>query len=283
MSSIQIVGVHGIRQWDTNALKLGTDWRTALAYGITRYFGAAAHVPGLLTPYYGDVFPKTKRFQLSQPGLDDLTDPNEINFVVETLEEYAPDLDLPEPDGTLGVPPRVRPRITQWLAGLDGKWGRGAGETIVTRIRELYGYLHNPTAAEQARQRIVGSLTDSDVRLVIAHSLGSVIIYDMSQRGEIPAPGANGGGVGTLITCGSPLNWPPVKRHLDVTSEFQLPASITWVNIFDPKDPITAGQGLSGKATGVQDIQVDNGDDPHAARRYLRQEAMARAVRTALA
>lgn len=55
------------------------------------------------------------------------------------------------------------------------------------------------------------------------------------------------------------------------------------MNIFDPKDPITAGQGLSGKATGVQDIQVDNGDDPHAARRYLRQEAMARAVRTALA
>lgn len=286
LNSVQVVGVHGIRQWDTNAHRLAEDWQSALTRGMSHHLGAAVTVPGLITPYYGDVFPKTKLLQLGQanePALDDLTDPDEIAFVTEMLHAYAPDMELPEAEPTLGVPPRTPAWLTRWIAGLDGEWGQGVGERTVTRIRELHGYLTNSEAAERARQRIIDAFTGTAARLVIAHSLGSVIVYDMFHRDQIPSAGNGADGVNTLITCGSPLGWLPLQRQLAIPGRLQLPGTVTWVNIFDPRDPVTAGQGLSDSAATVTDTRVHNGGDPHSVRKYLRQEALARAVQTALA
>jgi hypothetical protein len=53
---------------------------------------------------------------------------------------------------------------------------------------------------------------------------------------------------------------------------------VAWVNVFDPNDFVTGGQGLSDKAAGVRDISVDNGKTPHAAVNYLSQEGVAQTV-----
>jgi len=280
VSGIQIVGVHGIRQWDTNVHKLSADWRAALTYGITRHLGPDVPVPGLATPYYGDVFPKTKLLQLGEPGtapLEGLDDPQEEEFVLHALQAYAPDAGLPDQAQlTLGRSPRVHPGITRRVAAIDGRLGRRAGEKVVGRIREVYGYFHNPVAAEEVRCRIAEAIIASGAPLVIAHSLGSVVVYDMFQREQIPLDG--GGAVRTLISCGSPLAWLPLQRHLNVPGKLRLPAPVTWTNIFDPRDPVTAGQGLSDTAVAVEDVEVRNGSDPHAVGSYLRQAATVRSV-----
>ncbi len=278
---MHIVGVHGIFQADTNAIQLSADWRGTVAASLTRHAGPAAPVPALTMPYYGNLFRKTKRWQLSGPdtgpglaGIDD----EEEEFLVEALQAYAPDAVVPDAaPATLGDLPKISPRLSKWMAGLDGAAGRHVGEAVIGRLREVYGYLNDTTAAEQVRKMILDALTTSGATLLIAHSLGSVIAYDMFQRGRIPAPKQNGG-VRQLITLGSPLSWLPIQRHLGVAAELALPAGVAWVNVFDPNDFVTGGQGLSDKAAGVRDITVDNGKTPHAAVNYLSQEAVAQTV-----
>jgi hypothetical protein len=280
VSGIQIVGVHGIRQWDTNSYKLSADWRSALAHGITRHLGPDVPVPGLAIPYYGDVFPKTRLLQLGEPGavpLEDLNDPQEEEFVLHALQAYASDADLPDQaPPTLGALLRVHPGIIRRVAAIDGKLGRRAGEAVVGRIREVYGYFHNSAAAEEVRSRIAEAITASGAPLVIAHSLGSVVVYDMFQREQIPLNGS--GAVRALISCGSPLAWLPLQRHLNVSGKLRLPDPVSWTNIFDPNDPVTAGQGLADAAIAIEDVEVRNGSDPHAAGSYLRQTATVRSV-----
>ncbi|GGS86748.1 hypothetical protein GCM10010270_68630 [Streptomyces violaceus] len=48
--------------------------------------------------------------------------------------------------------------------------------------------------------------TEMGARMVVAHSLGSVVVYDMLSRGEAPY-------VTMLVTCGSPLGWPPARAY----------------------------------------------------------------------
>ncbi|MGW1267230.1 hypothetical protein [Streptomyces sp. NPDC002491] len=285
MSDLHVVGVHGIRQRDTNAIKLAEDWKQALAEGIALHIGSAVAVPAVTTPYYGNVFPKG-RFQLGdeeEPGDLDEADEEEIELLVEALEAHTPaSPNEPPTAGTLGAPPRVSPRVTAALARIDRRFGPGAGKMVLSRLSEAYGYFSSKPKyagmAETVRECVRTALDQTGATLIIAHSLGSVVIYDMFQRGEIPLPAD--GGVSQLITCGSPLAWLPVQRELGarIPEKLRLPSDVDWLNIFDPYDPVTAGTGLAAVAIGVTDVAVDNKDDPHASGRYLEQQAMAFAV-----
>ncbi|MFE9881157.1 hypothetical protein [Streptomyces sp. NPDC005784] len=285
MSDLHVVGVHGIRQRDTNALKLAEDWNLALAEGISLHCGPTSSIPSVTTPYYGDVFPKG-RFQLGDDapseGLAE-SDEEELALLAQALEAHTP----PVPGersavGTLGAPPPVSPRITAALARIDRRCGPGVGKALLSRVSEVYGYFSTRPKydgmADTVRDRVREAVEQSGATLIIAHSLGSVIVYDMFRRGRFPS-GADGG-VSMLITCGSPLAWLPLRRELGVrvSDELQLPPGVRWLNVFDPSDPVTAGVGLSVIAPGVTDVAVDNDDDPHAAGRYLEQQPVAAAV-----
>ncbi|MFF0700194.1 hypothetical protein ACFYVC_07810 [Streptomyces tendae] len=285
MSDVHVVGVHGIRQRDTNAIKLAEDWKQALAEGIALHIGPAVAAPAVTTPYYGNVFPKG-RLQLGDEEVtDDLAgaDEEEIALLIQALEAHTPpSLDEQPTAGTLGAPPRVSPRITGALARIDRKFGPRAGKMVVRRLSEAYGYFSSKPKyagmAQSVRGRVRKALDETGATLVIAHSLGSVVIYDMFQRSEIPLPAD--GGVRQLITCGSPLAWLPLQRELGlrIPEKLHLPSDIDWLNVFDPYDPVTAGTGLAAVAPGATDVAVDNRDDPHASGRYLEQRVVAIAV-----
>ncbi|MFB6700889.1 hypothetical protein [Streptomyces rubiginosohelvolus] len=285
MSDLHVVGVHGIRQRDTNALKLTEDWNLALAEGVSLHCGPTSPTLSVITPYYGDVFPKG-RFQL---GDDDPsegsaeTDEEQLELLAQALEAHTPPVPGERPAaGTLGAPPRVSPRITAALARIDRRCGPGVGKALLTRVSEVYGYFSAKSKhdgmADTVRDRVSEAVEQSRATLIIAHSLGSVIVYDMFRRGRFPS-GADDS-VSMLITCGSPLAWLPLRRELGLraSDELQLPPGVRWLNVFDPRDPVTAGVGLFGIAPGVTDVAVDNDDDPHAASRYLEQQPVAAAV-----
>ena len=98
--------------------------------------------------------------------------------------------------------------------------------------------------------------------MLVGHSLGSVVAYDLLRRELAPR-------VMALVTLGSPLAWPRVRRALDAAAS---PADISrgesWSNVFDPWDVVTAGKGLAPRAV---DYPVNNGRDPHALVGYLSQ------------
>ncbi|WP_439673950.1 hypothetical protein [Embleya sp. MST-111070] len=285
MTDLHVVGVHGVRQRDTNAIKLADDWNQALARGIAVHAGSHAVVPVVTAPYYGDVF-RRGRLKLGEDEVSDFatTDEEELDYILGALEVHSPPVPGQQLSaGTLGMPPRMNPRLVRAIARVDRRCGNGAGRLVFSRISEMYGYFKDKDKAEQIRTRVREAVEQTGTPLIIAHSLGSVVVYDMFQRGQIPAPAA-GTGVTQLITCGSPLAWMPVQRKLGLTATagLRLPMGVAWLNVYDPRDPVTAGVGLVALAPELIDAPVDNRNDPHAADRYLEQKAVALGVQAAL-
>ncbi|MDQ1246652.1 MAG: hypothetical protein QG597_1020 [Actinomycetota bacterium] len=111
--------------------------------------------------------------------------------------------------------------------------------------------------------------------LVIAHSLGSVVIVDLLPR--LPA-----GQRVDLVTLGSPLQVPRLRRGLrDLQLDFPYEQINSWVNIMDPDDWVPAVGGLSSALAQVLDVKVDlwGGHDELL---YLAHPATARAVQAYL-
>ncbi|MGW2998004.1 hypothetical protein ACWDA9_42445, partial [Streptomyces sp. NPDC001193] len=213
------------------------------------------------------------------PGASGPMDAQEEEFVLQALAAYAPG-PLPEArpyQGTLGAPvPYVPDAVTRRLAAADAQHGRGAGARVLVLVRQAYRYLHEEELGAQIRKVVRTEIERSGARVLIAHSLGSVIAYDMVQRRELQEPGIH-----TLITCGSPLGWLTVRRALPHDSHLAVPESLAWHNFHAGGDPVTAGGGLAHAVTSgsLRDTRVDNGlAAPHDAVGYLAQACLADTV-----
>ena len=115
--------------------------------------------------------------------------------------------------------------------------------------------------------------------LLIAHSMGTLIAYDVLTRCVPDVP------VDTFVTLGSPLGLPfCISRAARYIPEPGVPENITgqWVNLADLSDPVAFNYTLSddypanGHGVRVTDMTVTNdfehgGDrNPHKSYGYLR-------------
>ncbi|MCI4078869.1 hypothetical protein MRQ86_00560 [Streptomyces sp. MMS21 TC-5] len=283
---MHIIGIHGIWQGKTTSTNLSAEWSAALAKGLRTHHGPACPLPPLTVAYYGHLF-RTPSRHLSTPDGAPLVEDgepftdDEESFVLDTLAEYIPlgtdTQDIPTDTLGLGIPYTPRP-VAQALAAADRTLGRDMGRHLLKPIRQVYRYLHHDIG-DRIREEVRAELHRPGPRLVIAHSLGSVIAYDMLTR-EDTGPATDG--LTTLITCGSPLGWPTVRRSLGCEDDLGLPASIDWVNLRAAGD-IVAHCGLAALAPAIREEVVNNGvAEPHAATRYLRQQTLADVVAKAL-
>ncbi|WP_241911498.1 lipase family protein [Streptomyces sp. DH-12] len=278
----RIVGVHGIRQSRTSKEQLTNDWSRALNRGLGELgrpdLSADAlelpHWTGLLARGANHLGPEEDRFDVAVPLSEE-----EVDFAATALEEVVRQEDLARVQQlelqTLGLPQLWPARLTRLVMAYDRRFPRGGGKLFVSMMREVRFYLYEPDLAAHVRALVAESFSGSTA-VVIGHSLGSVIAYDLLRRGEI-APDRSSG-VRTLVTCGSPLTIPSVRRGLNVTDgePLKLPGDIAWVNVFDPGDFITGGTGLSALSPEITDAEVDNGiGNPHSALRYLRSTQVA--------
>ncbi|MCS0605685.1 hypothetical protein NX794_31445 [Streptomyces sp. LP11] len=229
--------------------------------------------------YYGNLFrTPSKRLgaQDATPLVDD-TDPftdQEEAFVLDTLALYAPPGLDPEQLQTEtlgpGIPYIPRP-VAQALVAVDHKIGRDMGRRLLVFVRQVYRYLHHDIG-EGIRAEVRTELHRPGPRLVIAHSLGSVVAFDMLTR-EDTGPGPDG--LTALVTCGSPLAWPTIRHSLGQDGALALPDGIDWLNLHAAGD-LVAQSGLGAVAPVVRDELVRNGiTDPHTAVRYLEKQPLA--------
>ena len=105
-----------------------------------------------------------------------------------------------------------------------------------------------------------------DTRVVIAHSLGSIIAYEALCA-------ENSVGVDTLITLGSPLGIRNVIFELltprPADGRGAKPNVRRWVNISDVGDLVALQKELAPLFDGVEDIRLYNGSRSHDVLRYL--------------
>ncbi|MFF2949813.1 endopeptidase [Kitasatospora sp. NPDC057965] len=289
-----VLGVHGIWQGRTSRRELTKDWTEALERGVGGLLrgtadapGGSPAVPAVEVPHWTALLAQ-KSDSLSGADLvpTDLTPftTEEEAFVSQALDDlltseeraYAAQTD----PTTLGLPKLWPASVTRLAMAYDRRKPCGAVAKLIGALREVHLYLTQSDLAARVRAHVSEAASER-TSVLIGHSLGSVIAYDLIRRAEIAAPGATGTALHTFVTCGSPLAIPTVRRGLAVPDgeAMALPPHIRWVNVFDPGDVITGGAGLTAAAPTVIDVQVDNGRiDPHAATRYLRTVPVAQAV-----
>jgi hypothetical protein len=265
---VEILGIHGMGQADQDAGRLTRLWSGALAEGWPPGAGPA---PEVVVPHLA---PLLHRSTGRLGDSDELTD-EQAEVMVAMLREFLGDpdddrlADLAQRGTTLGGFGSGSSLLMLLLKALDGLLPQPARKALIGLVKEVGTYLTSQSVRDQVRERLFGAGQHPD--LVIGHSLGSVIAYDLAVHGE-PVP--------TLMTLGSPLGFSTIRKHRTMTTSTATPPK-AWTNIFDPYDPITRGIGLT-RFWPVTDIRVDNGNEPHGISRYLAHPETGAAVVTLL-
>lgn len=238
-----IVGVHGIWNYgpgvpSARASALSTRWGEALEAGFARPPALDVQVA-----YYAHLLrPATRQ---GPAHLADL-DPRIRELILAWADLFDPPREVAQGRGT--EPAR---RALEWVAtrfGLD----HGFVRTLITRfLGEVEAYLYDPdaTARTLARDLVAEQIRARRPRVVIAHSLGSVVAYEALWRTpDVP--------VDLFLTLGSPLAMPDVIfNRLDPAPHdgrgARPPGVRSWVSIADPGDIVAVPRPLSDYFTGI--------------------------------
>jgi hypothetical protein len=237
-----ILALHGISNLKSNltrqqaADELARSWQPRLAAGYRA--AGLSHVtpPEIVAAYYADLL--NPMSQGAEPALDQLT-PEERRFMWCWLTE----LGVPAGDaqGPLTAPLR---QGVDWLARRRGLGADLLARVMTAILREVYVYLTRPALRQRVRDVVAEAIVKHQPRVLVAHSLGSVVGYETLH--------ATGADVELLVTLGSPLALPgAVFEALDpepVDGQGKRPSGVRrWVNLADPGDLVAVPKRLGDR------------------------------------
>lgn len=274
----RIVGVHGVGKQRLGSNTLAKDWEPALSDGLDRAGGQLA--PGdFHMAFYGDLFrPPGHTLAVGDPMFtaDDVEEGFEAELLLEWWTACArTDPAVPPPGAdTLARSPRAVQtalRVLQhsrFFADLSLR-------ALVFDLRQVRRYLTDDDLRAAARARVEEAI-GPDTRVVVAHSLGSVVAYEaLCARPDHR--------VRALVTLGSPLGMRMVLDRLR-PEPGGWPGTSSWTNVVDEGDVVAAVKDLSlFFGTGVTGKVVHNGSHAHDATLYLTAKETGEAVAEGLA
>jgi hypothetical protein len=271
----RVVGVHGMAQEQKTRPALYNLWYPSLRGGIENVAGRNAVMPTFELAFYGDVFltddaqgkpvakgaaPPTALDQLEPP------DDDELQFLNEAVSEVTP-----EAGEEAKAVPRVPEALQPLARRLTRRFKGSLVLTFITALRQVRLYLEDENIAGRMRA-IVTDAIDDETRVLVTHSLGTVVAFDALSREDSPD-------VDTLITLGSPLAMRAVWSRLALRlGGASYPHVRRWVNIFDAADPVAAAGAVYRRWPAAEDFTVENGKEPHDVTRYLGKRCTGRAV-----
>jgi pimeloyl-ACP methyl ester carboxylesterase len=281
----RIVAVHGIGHQLKGEHTLHSEWLPALRDGLAR---AGAFLPDgaqLVCAFYGDLFrPPGGRKGLGEPPFDasDVTEEEEVALLALWWAEASRvDHRVIAPDARTKL--RTPDLVQRALNALSGSryFGSLAERALIFSLKQVRAYLNDGAVRRRVQERVAAAV-GVDSRIMIGHSLGSVIAYEaLCAHPEWP--------VRNLVTLGSPLGIrnlifdklvPPPADGIGVR-----PRGIKrWMNIADAGDVVALVKMLAPSFVGpIEDLLVDNGAKAHDAKPYLTAVETGRAIAAGLA
>ncbi|GAB3679911.1 hypothetical protein GCM10027589_50120 [Actinocorallia lasiicapitis] len=273
-----VAGVHGIWNYryytkhaEDAAGELGRKWLESVAGGLGGLDPAVPPPAELPVAYYADCLARGVPMGADSP---------------ETLEPDAQRIfsgwvgHLAGADASTAQAAWSRHLVKRQAEWLTREHGSAATLLIALLSRELATYFSPQHADRRARcwSRLEAVLERHRPRVLIAHSLGSVVAYETLHR----RPDLR---VQRLITLGSPLSVPHVVFHRLLPSPgargTKPPGVGDWINIADVGDPVShPAERFTEFFDGVShDHQISiHRFDPHSAVHYLRTPALASAL-----
>jgi hypothetical protein len=300
----QIVFVHGIANEQEGADSLGREWREQLSSAvrlagvgdiadrINRDRSLAGAIDSRMA-FYGNLFLKPGAQGI---GDEEMGAPEEklaqewVRNIAERASERSAD-DKEIADGAIaaaegGEHPQGSGRVIGWAVRTLSKVGffahpvYGAAALVKTALKQVTRYLDDANIRVEAQSSVL-KLIGPETKVIIAHSLGSVVAWEAIMLR--PPKELN-----LFVTIGSPLGLESiVYPRLAPDRKYPEPAK-KWVNYADRDDFIAsnpkkiAKQFPSGGDRYVSDWTADNGAEPHNARFYLGKVEIGRSVAEAL-
>ncbi len=286
-----VVGIHGIGKEQLGRRQMLAEWGPAFGDGLERAASGPVAAPAFDLVYYADLFlrkpsdgPARKG---SGPDTEDmaswLTDPDDGTTQEELLDALsdivgAQDIADAEAAPAKGYT-RVPTSVQRVLRAVDRRYGPGAALLYVGAFRQVRRYLGDSALKQEVDDR-VDAAVPADCRVLMGHSLGSVVAFEYVRRHGRRR-------LDLLLTMGSPLGLRMVRSRMPnprYGAVHGLPVGVrSWVNVLDPRDPVTGGRHLADWWPKVDDRQVDNQADAHSVTRYLGKRETGAAVREVLA
>jgi hypothetical protein len=278
----QIVIVHGVGQQVEGEHTLHARLFPALLDGLAR---ADVRVePGdVAFPFYGYLFRPAAEVLASEPQLD--ASDVSTNYERDLLRTWWSRAALineeviPPGEETLARSPR-------WAQGALLALSRSsffsglAERALVGDLRQVRSYFTDQSTRKAARDAIRQRVLD-DTRLLVGHSLGSVVAYEvLCAHPEWP--------VRSLVTLGSPLG----LRHLiydrlepspqaggsGLRGSWPGPVN-SWTNVTDSGDVVAVAEDLRPLfGDRIHQIRVHNSAHAHDMRSYLTDPATGAAI-----
>lgn len=266
-----IVGVHGVGNYipgqpaDKVAARRSADWAASVAAGL----GTRPDALDLTVCYYAPLLhagqPTAQAAATDPDRALDTLDPDTQALAASWIQA----LDLPEVtvQGRLAVPLRHAVAAAADRFSLDGRLTK---LFVAICFPEVARYLAADDAAAraQARNHVAATIASRQARIVIAHSLGTVVAYEALHA----HPDLD---VDLLVTLGSPLALPDAifdRLQPRPTATGLRPANVRrWVNISDHGDPVAILRPFKTYFPGV-DLDLTESVslfDFHRAARYL--------------
>lgn len=281
-----VVGVHGVGHQYGGEDSLKASWLPAVRDGLRRADGEAlAEALGeadLQCAFFGDLFRPAGKSALDPPlTADQITERWEEDLLAAWHSEAARvDAGVPAPDAQTKIraPSSVQRALdalsqSAFFAGL-------AEKALILDLKQVRRYLRDHEVRRLAQERL-GLAIRTDTRIVIAHSLGSIVAYEaLCRHPEWP--------VTDLLTIGSPLGIrnlifdslePAPKNGLGVWPE----GVKRWTNIADGGDVVALVKKLAPRfGSDIVDRLTTNGASAHDAIRYLTTREAGHAVAAAI-
>jgi hypothetical protein len=266
-----IVAVHGVGHYDryrtADAVRAayGADWAGHLVAGL----GVTADRLDLAFAYYAPQLHSGLTAHGGDP--EELEDPLAKELMAEWLDTLA--APAPVSQGALTLPLRY---AASWVAEKFSLDGRLTHLFVGVFFREVAAYLRGDDDPGRlaARQEVANQIGQHCPRIVIAHSLGTVVTYEaLHAHPELK--------VELLLTLGSPLALPRAVFDRLLPRPADGPAGRfgarpkgveRWVNVADPGDPVAIpphlARAFQGIALDLTDT-VNAGFGFHHAKNYL--------------
>ncbi len=270
---VAIVGVHGVNQHLKGSATLHAEWSPALVDGV-RLAYADIGADSLTCAFYGQLFrPEGRVRAAGDPAYrsSDLT-PDEAELLLLWWQNAA---DL-EPERVVAPDARTRasaPRSIQ--AGLralarSSFFAGMAERALIGALKQVRRYLREPEIRDAA-QVAVDAVVTPETRVIVGHSLGSVVAYEALHRFGQTDRWAN---VDTLVTLGSPLGIPNLifdeLQPAPNGGRGRYPPVERWTNVSDEGDVVALVKELSPLFDGaLVDVAIDNGSKAHDIGPYL--------------
>ncbi|MFZ6182395.1 alpha/beta hydrolase [Nannocystis pusilla] len=289
---VQLMFVHGRSQGGEDSIKLKRKWVEALYLGF-----AAAGLSSPIAdtdirfPYYGDTLDdllagadEVAQVVLRGPA----TDAGEQAFAFDVLREVQAKVEVSDAQVRAEGDEAMVERgvlnsvwVLQLLRAIDRHVPGASALGIALATSDVYHYLENSGARDTIEEGIRRAISPGVPTVVIGHSLGSVVAYNMLRR----EGSSLGWKVPLFVTLGSPLGVTEIRSRV---RPHQHPDCVGhWLNVLDPQDLValypldTARFDVNPPIENVTDL-INDTPNHHGIRGYLSDAMVARRIHEAL-